>query len=99
MIPGVILAQSGASPVWGRSHRSVVMHGAFRDPHELSISMTGLVGAARGAAPRSKISMRRMRPPQQGQAIVGAAEASGSGQVGGARGVGEEAVVADAVEA
>jgi hypothetical protein len=39
--------------------------------HELSIPNAGVGGAVRGEAPRSKISTRSMRPPQQGQALAG----------------------------
>ncbi len=47
--------------------------------HELSMPKEGLVGAVRGAAPRSKTSIGIMRPPQQGQVIAGLTGASASG--------------------
>ncbi len=78
------------------------------------MTMVGAVGRCRGVAPRSKISMMIMRPPQHGQvgllgstaAAVGLAfrfcngeQLAGAGDVVGARAAGEQAVVADAVEA
>ncbi len=65
---------SGAWPGAGE-HFSV---GAGGDPHELSILKAGGAGAVRGEDPRSKISMRTMRPPQQGQAPAVLASASDS---------------------
>ncbi len=54
--------------------------------------MMGLVGAVLGEAPRSKISMRIMRPPQQGQALAGFASASGSAAGSAGAGVGAGAL-------
>jgi hypothetical protein len=74
----VTSARPEACPARGRPRGTVVRDEALCNPHELSIPMTGPVGAARGDAPRSKISMRRMRPPRQGQALAGFAGAWGS---------------------
>ena len=71
-------------------------------------------GGARGCIQRSKVSMTRMRPPQHGQGGRGSGgstaptgsdrrrdgqQFAGAGDVGLAGGAGEQAVVADAVEA
>ena len=41
--------------------------------HELSMPNADLVGPVRGLWPRSNISTRIIRPPQQGQVIAGVA--------------------------
>ena len=78
------------------------------------MTIVGAVGRCRGFAPRSKTSMMIMRPPQHGQlgllgstaAAVGSPSGFADGEqltracdVVGAGAVGEQAVVADAVEA
>jgi hypothetical protein len=77
-------AQAPARPASRGLCRSVE---ALDDGHELSIR-NAVDGAVRGQPPRSKISMRRMRPPQQGQGFADPSGASGSALVSGAGGGG-----------
>jgi hypothetical protein len=63
------LAQAPAQPASGGRCRSAVYVEAVDDGHELSIRNAG-GGAVRGQSPRSKISMRRMRPRQRDRGLL-----------------------------